>query len=74
MKKKDNDKNFQVVFNGFKTMEQAKSFASWYQGSGEQSSEPWLEEHSDISAAHVDGKIHEETNKVIIELKLYPNE
>jgi len=35
--------NFKVVFDGFETEEQAKAFASWFEGSGEQDAGNWLE-------------------------------
>jgi len=39
---------YSVKFTGFETEHQAKTFADWYSGQGEQQSGIWLEEHSDI--------------------------
>ena len=76
---KTTSSNFKVVFDGFETEEQAKAFADWYEGSGEQSSEIWLEENSDLYCVNVDmDKYHQQggfkanTNgEVIVPLDLY---
>jgi hypothetical protein len=58
---KTNSSNFKVVFDGFETEEQAKAFADWYEGSGEQDSECWLQESkSGLNCAHVDMKKYHE--------------
>lgn len=36
---------FAVKFFGFETREEAESFISWYEGSGEQDSSNWREEY-----------------------------
>ena len=74
----DVSRSFKVVFDGFETEEQAKTFASWYEGSGEQDSALWME-NIGITAANVDmTKYHEqggffanENNEIIVPLKLY---
>jgi hypothetical protein len=71
--------NFKVVFEGFQTEQQAKAFAQWYEGSGEQDSGVWLEEYSDASGAYVDmQKFHEkggfkvnENDEIIVPLRIY---
>jgi hypothetical protein len=71
--------SFKVVFDGFETEEQAKAFASWYEGSGEQDASYWLEEHSDLYCVNVDmNKYHQQggfksnTNgEIIVPLSLY---
>lgn len=71
--------NFKVVFDGFETEEQAKSFAKWYEGQGEQDSEYWLSASSDLQCAHVDmceyhkrgGFNANENGEVIVPLRLY---
>ena len=76
---KSSSGNFKVVFDGFETEEQAKAFASWYSGSGEQDSECWLEEHSDLYCATVDmTKYHKQggfkansNGEIIVPLSLY---
>ena len=65
-----------VIFDGFETEEQAKAFAQWYEGQGEQESGVWLEEHTDLSYANVDmdkcGDFEpNEKNEIIVPLKLY---
>ena len=40
-----------VIFDGFDTLEQAEEFSNWYAGSGEQDSEVWLQEHTDLEGA-----------------------
>lgn len=70
--------NFKVVFDGFETEEQAKAFADWYEGSGEQESEMWLQASSDIYCANVDmDKYHKQggfkavNGEIIVPLSLY---
>lgn len=72
-----------VVFDGFETLEQAKAFADWYSGSGEQCSGDWLDVNTeDINGAYVDfnkvvenkGYKVDENNNVIVPLKLYHKE
>jgi hypothetical protein len=64
------EKEFQVTFKGFKTAEQAKIFAEWYSGSGEQEVGLWLEEHSDIDSAYTKEIKLKENGNVIITLKI----
>lgn len=68
-----------VVFDGFETLEQAKAFADWYSGSGEQESGYWLEVNTeDINGAYVDchkvaenkGYKVDENNNLIVPLRL----
>lgn len=63
---------FKVVFEGFQNEQQAREFAQWYSGSGEQDSGIWLEEHSDVTGAYVE-KINKvnENNEIIVPLKIY---
>lgn len=71
--------NFKVIFEGFQSEEQAIAFASWYEGSGEQDSAVWLEEHSDAKYANVDmteyhkrgGFKANENGEVTVPLKIY---
>ena len=73
-------KVFRVIFEGFETESQAKSFAAWYEGSGEQDSCNWLESDRkcDIKNANVDmDKYHKQggfkanDGDIIVPLKLY---
>ena len=64
------DKEFQVTFKGFKTPKQAKEFALWYSGSGEQDVGIWLEEHTDITSAYTKSIKEKENGNVIITLKI----
>lgn len=41
---------YSVIFNGFRTQEQADAFAAWYSGSGEQEAQIWMEEHAGVSS------------------------
>ena len=74
----DVSRSFKVIFEGFETEEQAKTFADWYQGQGEQDSAMWLE-NIGIVAANVDmdkyqkqgGFIANENNEIIVPLRLY---
>jgi len=50
----DEQDNFKVIFSGFKTKEQALAFASWYEGSGEQSFDYWGLEQSPPFTAYTD--------------------
>jgi hypothetical protein len=74
----DVSRSFKVIFEGFETEEQAKTFADWYEGQGEQDSAMWLE-NIGIVAANVDmdkyhkqgGFIANENNEIIVPLRLY---
>jgi len=72
--------NFKVVFDGFETEEQAKAFADWYEGSGEQDAGTWLDSgDSGLCCADVDMKrYHEnggfnanENGEITVPLSLY---
>ena len=41
--KPDTEQNFSVMVTGFKTKQQAETFASWYCGQGEQDIWIWLD-------------------------------
>lgn len=41
-------KEFSVTITGFKTLEQAQAFASWYEGQGEQDASNWFECQEDL--------------------------
>ena len=45
---------FTVTFTGFRTIEQAKAFASWYSGSGEQEAPLWMEEHAGVTSCYAE--------------------
>jgi len=64
---------FRVVLDGFDTKEQAQAFINWYGGSGEQDSECWLQEHSDLSCANINylAPIKTEGNDIIAQLKIF---
>ena len=64
------NKEYQVTFKGFKTPQQAKEFAYWYSGSGEQDVCLWLEEHTDITSANTKEIKEKENGNVIITLKI----
>lgn len=64
------EKEFQVTFKGFKTSEQAKTFAEWYSGSGELEVGLWLEEHSDINSAYTKEIKTKENGNIIITLNI----
>lgn len=64
------NKEYQVTFKGFKTPKQAKEFALWYSGSGEQDVGIWLEEHTDITSAYTKEIKEKENGNVIITLKI----
>jgi len=65
---------YKVIFEGFDTLKQASAFADWYAGSGEQYSECWLEEHTDLSFAYVYDVTYS-GNNVTVELDIaYKNE
>lgn len=76
---KSSSNNFKVVFDGFETEEQAKAFASWYEGSGEQDSAYWLEDNSDLYCVNVDmDKYHKQggfksnsNGEIVVPLSLY---
>ena len=58
--------SIKVVFDGFDTIEQAKQFIAWYEGSGEQDASIWLGNVSDLDAAYVDvSKPYEYTEDTI---------
>lgn len=71
--------NFKVIFEGFETEQQALAFARWYEGSGEQDSGIWLEEHSDASGAYVNmQELHSrggfkvnENDEIVVPLRIY---
>lgn len=50
----DTPTTFSVVFDGFKTEQQALEFAKWYSGQGEQMSDDWMQEHTKISGVYTD--------------------
>lgn len=56
------EKAITVTFTGFDNIEQAKEFASWYSGQGEQDSCIWLEEHAGITGAYTTNIEQEERN------------
>lgn len=62
---------YSVTFNGFKTPEQAKTFADWYSGHGEQDAGYWLEENSDISFAEAKD-IQQKEGNVIVTISVHP--
>lgn len=66
----DPNQKCSVTFTGFETMAQARAFADWYSGSGEQDAAYWLEEHSDLSSANA-GVSVVEGNNLSVELKLH---
>lgn len=49
--------SYQVIFKGFESPEQAKIFASWYEGSGEQSFDYCGLEQDPPFTAYTDGKL-----------------
>lgn len=61
---------FQVTFKGFKTLEEAKEFAYWYSGSGEQNITEWLSEHTNISSANTKEIKLKENGNVIVNLDI----
>lgn len=68
----NNISTFKVIFDGFETEEQAQSFVDWYEGSGEQDSAIWLEEHSDLSGAYVDlESVSKGKNEIVVPLRLF---
>jgi hypothetical protein len=62
--------SFSVTFSGFKTKEEAKHFADWYSGSGEQNSSIWLEEWAGIDFAGAKYPFIETENNIEVELKI----
>ena len=63
---------WKVTFDGFETQEQAQAFADWYEGQGEQNSDIWLEEHTDLTYANSDSEtvlVADQT--IVVGLKLY---
>jgi hypothetical protein len=73
MERPGDKEKFNVVFEGFDTLEQADAFVDWYEGAGEQYSDLWLSEATDLDAALVN--VHLPTkyqdNNVICPLKMY---
>jgi hypothetical protein len=69
------DKTFKVTFTGFETEEQAKTFADWFEGQGEQDASIWMEENSDITDVCVNMESFTNTpnsnNEIIVLLDLY---
>jgi hypothetical protein len=71
--------NFKVVFSGFETEEQAKHFANWFEGQGEQDCSIWMEEHAKINAVNVDmskyakqgGFTANKENEIIVPVTIY---
>lgn len=61
---------YTVTFKGFERLEQAKAFADWYAGSGEQDSAAWLEECTDMQFANAE-KITTTDEGVEVDLKLF---
>lgn len=45
---------FSVTFTGFKTQEQAIHFARWYEGSGEQQADYWMEIWAGLSSCYTE--------------------
>lgn len=45
---------FTVTFTGFRTLEQAKAFAAWYSGAGEQDAPLWMEEHAGVTSCYAE--------------------
>lgn len=45
---------FTVTFTGFRTLEQAKEFAAWYSGAGEQDAPIWMEEHVGVTSCYAE--------------------
>jgi hypothetical protein len=62
----------ELVVKGFKTVEQARQWALWYDGQGEQDWYTWMlyrkEEGCDVMPANV-SKIKQEGDTVTIEIK-----
>lgn len=67
---------YSVKFAGFETEHQAKTFAEWYSGQGEQDSSCWLEEHSDIIYANTKPFVHcaNSDGEILIPLDLHKKE
>jgi hypothetical protein len=62
-----------VVFDGFDTPEQARHFAGWYSGCGEQQSDIWMEEHAGLSFVSTAGIKPGPRQEVVVTLRLtYP--
>lgn len=45
---------YTVTFTGFHTPEQARAFANWYSGSGEQEAPIWMEDHADVTSCNAE--------------------
>lgn len=65
-----------VTFTGFETKEQARCFADWYEGQGEQDAAYWLEENSDLAFASWDTSVpfKIKDNSITVTLRLYYKE
>jgi len=64
--------DFKVVFDGFETEEDAKSFANWYEGSGEQNASDGLDKDLtvDMTKYHQQGGFKSnDNNEIIVPLK-----
>ena len=77
---KSESSNFKVVFDGFENEAQAKAFAEWFEGSGEQDAGNWLEaSNSGLYCANVNmTKYHENggfnansDGEIVVPLSLY---
>jgi len=72
MERPGDKEKFNVVFEGFDTLEQADAFVDWYCDGGEQDSALWLFEATDLECAIVDVTLptRYEDNNAICPLKL----
>jgi hypothetical protein len=72
----DMKEKFNVVFEGFDTLEQANALVDWYCDGGEQDSALWLEEATDLDCAlvNVDLPTRYQGNNVICLLELHYKE
>jgi len=61
---------FSVTFTGFRTIEQAKAFASWYSGCGEQDAPLWMEEHAGVTSCNADGRQDVTPDGVVVSLRI----
>ena len=77
---KTESSKFKVVFDGFETEAQAKAFAEWFEGSGEQDAGNWLEASNcglycvdvNMKQHHKNGGFKANTNgEVVVPLSLY---
>jgi hypothetical protein len=60
-----------VTITGFVSMEHAEAWAAWYDGSGEQQSDDWLEE-CDVPSAYLKGPPIIEENNITLALHDLP--